>query len=126
MPETLSYTVKEYSDEFKNIFKGVYNDFKNKAYSEYKFELEPLDFDDFITSVNENLINCLILFEDEIPTAFMVYTTAISEAIELNIIHCLGQENLNQKRKKLLETFLEINADLAKEKVITYPLLGTQ
>lgn len=126
MPETLLYTVKEYSNEFKSIFKGVYNDFKNKAYSEYKFELEPLEYEDFIESVNENLIDCLILFEDEIPTAFMVYTTAISEAIELNIIHCLGQENLNIKRKKLMEKFLEVNADLVKEKVVTYPLLGAQ
>lgn len=126
MPETLLYTVKEYSDDFKNIFRGVYNDFKNKAYSEYKFELEPLEYDDFVQSVNEKLISCLILFEAEIPTAFMVYTTAISEAIELNIIHCLGQENLNDKRKKLMQTFLEINAELVKEKVVTYPLLGAQ
>ena len=42
MTETLSYKVQTYNDEYKNIFKGVYNDFKNKAYSLYKFELEPL------------------------------------------------------------------------------------
>ena len=42
MAETLTYKVQKYTEDIKNIFKGVYNDFKNKAYSEYKFELEPL------------------------------------------------------------------------------------
>ena len=126
MPEILSYKVQEYTDEIKNIFRGVYNDFKSKAYSEYKFELEPLDYEEFTASVNEGLIKCLILLEDEIPTAFMVYTTEISEALELNMIHCIGDEKLNEKRKLLMEKFLEVNKELLKEKVVTYPMLGTQ
>ena len=126
MPEILSYKVQEYTDEIKNIFRGVYNDFKSKAYSEYKFELEPLDYEEFTTSVNEGLIKCLILLEEEIPTAFMVYTTEISEALELNMIHCIGDEKLNEKRKLLMEKFLEVNKELLKEKVVTYPMLGSQ
>ena len=126
MPEILSYKVQEYTDEIKNIFRGVYNDFKSKAYSEYKFELEPLDYEEFTASVNEGLIKCLILLEDEIPTAFMVYTTEISEALELNMIHCIGDEKLNEKRKLLMEKFLEVNKELLKEKVVTYPMLGSQ
>ncbi len=126
MPEILSYKVQEYTDEIKNIFRGVYNDFKSKAFSEYKFELEPLDYEEFTASVNEGLIKCLILLEDEIPTAFMVYTTEISEALELNMIHCIGDEKLNEKRKLLMEKFLEVNKELLKEKVVTYPMLGSQ
>lgn len=126
MTETLTYKVEKYSDEYKNIFKGVYNDFKNRAFSEYKFELEPLEYDDFTNSVKEGLIDCLILFEDEIPTAFMVYTTEISEALELNIIHCLGDENLNEKRKILMNNFIDLNKEIIKEKVVTYPMLGSQ
>lgn len=126
MAETLAYKVGKYSDDIKNIFKGVYNDFKNKAYSDYKFELEPLEYDDFIASLKEGLIDCLILFEDEIPTAFMVYTTEISEALELNIIHCLGDEHLNEKRRVLMDKFMEINKDIIKDKVVTYPMLGSQ
>lgn len=120
------YKVVKYSDNLKNIFKGVYNDFLSKAYIEYRFEIEPLLYDDFITSVDNKLIDCLILLEDEIPTGFMVYTTEISEAIELNLIHCLGDENLNHKRKLLMDKFMEENAVLLKEKVVTYPMLGTQ
>lgn len=126
MTQTLKYQVQEYSEEQKNIFKGLYNDFKTKAYSEYKFELEPLEYDDFTASVNEGLIKCLILFEDSIPTAFMVYTTEISEALELNLIHCIGEENKNAKRKILMEKFLELNEAILKEKVVTYPMLGSQ
>ena len=126
MPETMTYKVQEYTDEIKNIFKGVYNDFKNKAFSEYKFELEPLDYEEFIASINDGLIKCLILMEDEIPTAFMVYTTEISEALELNMIHCIGDEKLNDKRKLLMQKFLEINEEILKEKVVTYPMLGAQ
>ena len=60
MAETINYTVQEFSNDIKNIFKGVYNDFKNKAFDEYKFELTPLDFEDFVDSVNANLIKCLV------------------------------------------------------------------
>lgn len=126
MSKTLLYKVEEYSDKYKNIFKGVYNDFKNRAYSEYKFELEPLDYNDFTQSVESGLIKCLILFEEDIPTSFMVYTTEISEALELNIIHCLGDENLNDKRHFLMAKFMELNKKIIKNKVITYPMLGTQ
>lgn len=126
MTQALQYKVQAYSDNIKNIFMGVYNDFKTKAYSNYKFELEPLDYEDFTASVNAGLIQCLILFEDSIPTAFMVYTTEISESLELNIIHCIGDENLNEKRKQLMDKFMEVNSEILKEKVVTYPMLGTQ
>lgn len=121
-----TYKVEKYTDSLKTIFRGVYNDFLSKAYSEYKFELEPLNYDDFTSSVNAGLIDCLILLEDDIPTGFMVYTTEISEAIELNLIHCLGEENLNNKRHILMRKFLELNAETLKEKVVTYPMLGSQ
>lgn len=120
------YNVVKYNESLKNIFKGVYNDFLSKAYVEYKFEIEPLDYDDFITSVDNKLIDCLILLEDEIPTGFMVYTTEISESVELNLIHCLGDENLNYKRKLLMDKFMQENELLLKKKVVTYPMLGAQ
>lgn len=126
MSETIQYLITEYNPELKNVFKGVYMDFKNKAFSDYKFELEPLEYDDFVNSVENNLINCLILLEDSIPTAFMVYTTEISEALELNLIHCIGNENINKKRKLLMDKFMELNADIINQKVVTYPLLGSQ
>lgn len=126
MANILIYTVDEYSDKYYKIFSGVYNDFKQKAVSDYKFELSPLEYDDFVKSVQDELIKCLILFEDNIPTAFLAYTTVISESLELNIIHCINDENANHKRKLLIEKFLDINSELVKQKVVTYPMLGKQ
>lgn len=126
MQDTLTFKVQKYNDDIKNIFKGVYNDFKQKAYSEYKFELEPLEYEEFTSSVNEGLIDCLVLLEEDIPTGFMVYTTEISESLELNMIHCIGEESLNEKRKILMDKFMELNRETINEKVVTYPMLGAQ
>lgn len=120
------YKTELYNETYRRIFTGVYNDFKENAIRDYKFELEPLSYDDFIKSIKEGLLQCIILFEDDIPTGFLAYTTIISESVELNIIHCIGNENLNHKRRLLLEKFIEINKHLMKEKIVTYPLLGKQ
>ena len=96
---------KKLTTEYYKIFNGVYNDFKVNSKEAYKFELEPLPCEDFLESVDAGLIDCYILLEDEIPTGFLAYTTAISEALELNIIHCLGSDNINPKRQILLAKF---------------------
>ncbi len=126
MANLVLYSAKKLIPDYYKIFSGVYNDFRLRSKTEYKFELEPLLYEDFIESVDAGLLECYILLEDNIPTGFLAYTTLISEALELNIIHCLGDENLNQKRKILLEKFLEDNKQLTESKVVTYPMLGSQ
>ena len=108
------------------IFKGVYNDFKTKAVSEYKFELEPLEYEEFIDAFEKGYLKCIVLKENQIPTAFLVYTTSISEAIELNIIHCLGTEDETVKQKLLMERFLELTEAERQTKTVSYPMLGHQ
>jgi ribosomal protein S18 acetylase RimI-like enzyme len=120
------YKVEPYKQDYFRIFSGVYNDFKMNAATDYNFELEPLSYPNFIKSIEDGLLQCLVLFEDDIPTGFLVYTTLISESLELNIIHCIGNENINAKRKLLIEKFITINKPLMREKVVTYPLLGKQ
>ncbi len=126
MANILIYSVEEYNENHYMIFNGVYNDFRQKAFEDYKFELEPLSYDDFVASVKDELIKCLVLMEDNIPTAFLAYTTVISEALELNIIHCVGDENINHKRRLLIEKFIELTKDISHEKVTVYPMLGKQ
>ena len=67
-----------------------------------------------------------ILKENEIPTAFLVYTTSISESIELNLVHCLGTEDEIVKQKLLIEKFLELTELERQNKVVSYPMLGHQ
>ena len=113
----------------KNDYKGfapVYEDFRTRAIDEYSFELEPLGFEDFTEAVEKNLIDCLVLFEDSIPVAFLVYTTAISEAIELNIIHCFKMENMQERAMYLVKKFLELTKSERADKIVCYPMLGAQ
>lgn len=108
------------------IFKGIYNDFRAKAFNEYKFELEPLEYDEFISAVEKGFLKCIVLKENLIPTAFLIYTTDISESVELNLIHCLGTEDEATKYKLLIEKFLELTENERQNKVVSYPMLGRQ
>ncbi len=118
--------IKELSQIYYNAFEPVYEDFRVNAVNEYKFELEPLPYNDFLESLENKLIKCLVYFENNEPKAFLIYTLAISESIELNIIHSLHFENLAQRSCALVKTFLQ---DIKKErlrKVVCYPMLGKQ
>ena len=124
--ENANYETQMLNGSLCKIFTGVYNDFCSVAKSDYMFELDPLDYQGFIDAIEKNLIKCIVLLENHIPTAFLVYTTAISESIELNIIHCLGNEDLLTKRKILVERFLQETEQERQDKVVCYPLLGVQ
>jgi GNAT superfamily N-acetyltransferase len=126
MTSNIIYEAQPLSKDLYKIFAGVYNDFKVAAVNDYKFELEPLSYDDFTNAIERKLIECIVLLENKIPTAFLAYTTLISEAVELNIIHCLGDEDLIIKRKVLLEKFLENTKEARKEKIVCYPMIGPQ
>ncbi len=120
------FTFDNYKEEYNQIFAGVYNDFKNRAEKDYKFELDPLEYDKFVESINKNLIHCIILFEQDIPTGFLSYTTVISEAIELNIIHVISSDNTVPRRLALLGKFLEEIKDIQNSKIISFPIVGLQ
>lgn len=126
MTSDLIYEAQILTKDFYKIFAGVYSDFRTAAVDDYKFELEPLCYEDFIEAVEKGLLVCIILLENQIPTAFLAYTTVISEAIELNVIHCLGNEDLTKKRKVLLEKFLEYTQEERKNQIVCYPMIGSQ
>lgn len=126
MISNTTYEAKTLTKDLYKIFAGVYSDFRMSAVDDYKFELEPLSYEDFINSTEKNLIRCIVLLENQIPTAFLAYTTMISEAIELNVIHCLGNEDMVSKRRILLEKFLEDTQKERKEKIVCYPMIGSQ
>lgn len=113
------------SNDYK-AFATVYNDFRDRAVAEYNFELEPLNFEGFTDAVEKNLIDCLVLYDNTIPVAFLVYTTAISEAIELNIIHSFKMENMVERAMYLIKKFLELTKAERLDKIVCYPMLGSQ
>lgn len=126
MTSNTIYEAKPLTKDLYRIFAGVYSDFRTTAVDDYKFELEPLSYEDFIQSMEKNLIKCIVLLENQIPTAFLAYTTVISESVELNVIHCLGDEDLISKRKVLMEKFLEETQEDRENKIVCYPMIGKQ
>ena len=118
------YETQTLTKDYYKIFTGVYNDFVASAYDLYKFEVPPLPYKDFLDAIDKGLLNCIILLENKIPVAFLVYTTVTTEAIELNLIHCLGNEDLSTKRKSLIEEFLKQTQYMGK--VVCYPMIGPQ
>lgn len=122
--EINKYKITKLTEDYYKSFEEVYLDFKNRSKEDYKFELEPLEYFDFLDCISKNLMDCLILLEDEKTTAFLISTTMISESIEINIIHCLGNENVIEKQRALISEFIEINKHLLKTKICTYPMLG--
>lgn len=120
------YATKILEEEDYKSFAEVYEDFRNRAVLEYNFELEPLDYEGFIEAVEKELINCIILKENDKTCAFLVYTTAISEAVELNIIHSYNMENFVTRSKYLMEEFLRQTKVERYEKIVCYPMLGAQ
>lgn len=120
------FEAKLLTEEEYESFENVYNDFRERAIDEYKFELEPLDYKGFIDAVRKELINCIVLLENDVPTAFLIFTTSISEAVELNIIHCYKMENIEERSRYLLKEFMHETKFDRKDKVVCYPMLGAQ
>ena len=120
------YNTRILTAEDFGLFENLYEDFRTKATTEYNFELEPLDYDGFLDAIDKDLIKCVVLYENSTPVAFLVYTTAISEAIELNIIHSATKDDFNLKATELLTKFLDITKPLRREKIVCYPMLGEQ
>lgn len=113
-------------EKYFRVFQGAYNDFRLRARTDYKFEIDPLTYDDFIESYKKNLIKCIVLLEDSIPTGFLAYTTVPNDVIELFVIHCLGIEDIMEKRMRLFDKFMELTRVQRKHCVVSYAMLGVQ
>ena len=120
------YQAQVLDEKYFKIFGGVYNDFRKKCRQDYKFELDPLEYNDFIEYFAKGLLGCILLLEDDIPTGFLAYSPALEDAIELYVIHCLGNENITEKKVCLLQKFLEATKEKRQKALVSYPMLGTQ
>ena len=86
MYNTKLLTVEDY-EKFENL----YNDFCSRAKTEYNFELEPLNYDDFLNSVENELIQCIILYDNHEPagTAGVPMLEAIKKSGIEDITACV-------------------------------------
>lgn len=120
------YELSILNEKYHKIFQGVYNDFRLRARTDYKFEIDPLLYEDFLDSIEKGLINCIILLEDSIPTGFLAFTTIPDGIIEIFVIHCIGHEDITNKRSALLDNFLDLTKSDRKHRAVSYAMLGIQ
>ena len=120
------YEVAVLEEKYFRVFQGAYNDFRLRARTDYKFEIDPLLYEDFMDSFAKGLVSCIILLEDSIPTGFLAYTTVPHDVIELFVIHCLGSEDITNKRRCLFEKFMDLTRSQRKHAIVSYAMLGVQ
>ena len=59
MTNNMVYETRPLEEQDYKAFSTVYNDFRNRAVIEYKFELEPLDYEGFVDAIEKNLLTVL-------------------------------------------------------------------
>ena len=120
------YDIVALEEKYFRVFQGAYNDFRLRARTDYKFEIDPLSYEDFIDSFKKGLISCIVLLEDSIPTGFLAYTLVEGDVIELFVTHCLGNEDIEQKRRLMFDKFMELTKNQRRHAVVSYAMLGVQ
>lgn len=120
------YDVQFLTSRYFKIFQGVYEDFRNNSHRDYKFEIEPLEYKEFIEYFEKGIIQCLILLEDGIPTGFLAFSSADNLALELFVIHLIGEDDLKNKVIALSKEFLVQTVAIRTKRIASYPMLGKQ
>ncbi|MFA6989328.1 MAG: GNAT family N-acetyltransferase [Candidatus Gastranaerophilaceae bacterium] len=120
------YTIKNLNANNVDDIKDLYKNFLDRAIADYKFEVRPLLFEDFKENVKNSFIKGFYLEENDIPTCFLFYVDTINEAVELNLIHCLDESCINEKRSEITKFFTEYVKKNSDKKVISYPMMGIQ
>lgn len=100
-------------------FRVIYEDFRNKALKDYKYQDIPIEFDDFIAAAGDNRLGCLILLQNEEPEGILIYSPEKYGVIEINAIH-------SKDRPALLRAFLEHLKPCTDWSIISYAMLGKQ
>jgi GNAT superfamily N-acetyltransferase len=120
------YKIEILDDNNIGKIKSLYENFLERSYDDYKFELQPLSFDIFEESAKEGFIKGFVLEENGTPACFLLYVDSLNEAVELNLIHCLDEKNINEKRKEITKAFTKYVKEKSDKKVISYPMMGIQ
>ncbi len=105
-----------------NKIKDLYNDFKLKAITDYGFEFEPLEFENFKNTIFQNINKGYFSETNSNVDGFLIYTDKLNEAVELTLIFAKHKEI----KEELLKTFLNDIKNTFKNKTISYPLLSKQ
>lgn len=118
------YTVKKITTENIKDIEFSYNDFFLRSFSDYGFEILPLDFPQIASLMEQNIFNILCVYKDNAPKGFLIYNTIV-EVVEISIMHCIGNEDIIGKKEALITALKEEMKD-KDYKLISYAMMGAQ
>lgn len=121
-----AYKTEILTSENTDLIKEIYESFRVRTTKDYRYEVEPLDFNTFKELIGNGSLNGIALFEDSAAAGLLIFVVEPHKAIELNIIHVPDKKDVNKKRYALAAALLEHLKDRKDWKVISYPMLGLQ
>lgn len=118
------YTVEKITAQNVAKLEFAYNDFFARSYTDYGYEILPLEFSDIITLMPTGFLSIFGLFEDNILKAFLIYNIVV-DVVEISIIHCVGGQDIMAKKEALIKALIDEVKDSGC-KIISYAMLGAQ
>ncbi len=119
-------TVEQIKPENFEKTREIYEDFRKKALVDYEYCAQPLEFEYFAESIEDNSLGGLVIFEGLKPTGILIYYFENHKVIEINVIHSVYDRYENNRRYVLLEKLLELLKDRNDWRAISYAMLGRQ
>lgn len=118
------YKVEKITKENIKDLEFAYNDFFVRSYTDYGFEILPLEFPDVAHFVENKILNILGLYHQNILKAFLIYNIIV-DVVEISIIHCVGNEDITDKKSTLIQALKNEISD-EELKLISYAMMGVQ
>ncbi len=126
MSEAITVSIEELNSTNVGNIKELYESFKVKAQKDYKMDLPALEYEDFCEAIRQNVLKALVLYENSVPKALLMYVFEYYKSIELNIIHVIDNERVKERKSKILAELMNLLKDRTDWKLISYPMLGAQ
>jgi GNAT superfamily N-acetyltransferase len=118
------FKIEKITTENIDKLKFAYNDFFIRAFSDYGFEVLPLQFEDIPQFVESGILNILGLFENNILKAFLIYNIVV-DVVEVTIIHSAGPDDEIPRKMALAEALIK-EVEGKDCKLISYTMMGAQ
>ncbi len=110
--------IEQIKPENYRKIKPLYENFRDRALTDYKYQSVPIDFESFTLAVDSKNLEGLVLLEDGEPEGILIYSrlkSPGSTVIEVNAVH-------SDKKAPLLQALI----NRGEFDRISYPMLGIQ
>jgi len=97
----------------------LYEDFRQKALTDYKYQDLPIDYEIFINALKNKALEGLVRFENDTAEGLLIFSQGKCNTAEINAVHSAHRPALLKVLIGLLK--LRKNCD-----VLSYPMLGAQ